>query len=496
MADSGASEAPSIDFRIYLGMILFRWQLITVCFLYGLLVGVVFLQITPKKHITYVQIRAEVDQNLKIDVQSPWGKIDRHRRMLESMQARNEAIEKLAPEWGEKLGDKRNMYLALEFKNVSAYTLRVSIKSEYPRYAEALLAEMVKIHEQISESARASGVSQSTSILQRELDDMEERIRKAESDIFEYERLNDIRRVQLRAEQEDSYIGTLVSQRRSLRTAMWMMEVQFPALRDADIGVLNAVSAYQLTSEGKLVLSARNGPGDAFVAESINMALEDKSAAAATAGNATGSTSAGTGVAAVPGTPDSVEGARTGSPAERGLGWQDTRYKLIILEAQEREMAQMLTGDHPRLKQLRTQIATLREQLRMTAELQFRNLMDAYRGMQIMQDALEAAEYKWQSVNWQQAQKMAELQRLQERLSRYEHNYQTLYQRLQDVIITEEMKAERFTAGTPVSSQRPVWPDATRVLMLALGIGLGLGGGLAVLTQIFDNKVQLSLIHI
>ena len=43
-------EQSKIDFRVYLGIILFRWQIIAVCFLYALLAGVLYIHLAPKKY--------------------------------------------------------------------------------------------------------------------------------------------------------------------------------------------------------------------------------------------------------------------------------------------------------------------------------------------------------------------------------------------------------------------------------------------------------------
>ena len=44
------TEENKIDFRIYLGIMLFRWQIIAVCFLYSLLAGVLYITFAPKKY--------------------------------------------------------------------------------------------------------------------------------------------------------------------------------------------------------------------------------------------------------------------------------------------------------------------------------------------------------------------------------------------------------------------------------------------------------------
>lgn len=470
-----ANDGTPFDPRLYLALILLRWQIVTVCFLYGLLVGVLFLQFTPKKFVTQTELKSFIDPSLENAVGTRWASVDRHRSLLGSNQARDEAVERLSPEWGAKLGDKRKMFLDIEMKTVGQQRLRLTIHSENPRYAEALLRETLKIHQRMFDESRAQGTESATDLITKELAKMEELIHTADNAVFEYERLNDIRRVSTQAKEEDQYITNIMSQRRALRTKMWMMEMQFPALRTADLGVIESVNAYRLTGEGKLVLNIAGGAG----------------AAGGNEGEASPSSATGAAGEDIPSV--GKTGAESGlnrTMAERGIGWADLRYSLIELETKEAEMAKSLKDDHPLLKDTRKQIADVRNRLRMAAEMEFRSTMDDYRATQLTHDALEAAEYKWQAVNWEKARKMAELRRLQSQRERYEKSYADLYQRLNDIRITEEIRAERVEYGTPSSSSTPVWPDPIRVLGLSLGIGLGVGIGLSVLMQVFDNKVQ------
>jgi tyrosine-protein kinase Etk/Wzc len=57
--------------------------------------------------------------------------------------------------------------------------------------------------------------------------------------------------------------------------------------------------------------------------------------------------------------------------------------------------------------------------------------------------------------------------------------------------IAEELKAEHFRVTEPVkTSGNPVWPDTFKILVTAIVLGLGSGLGLALLAQIFDNRLQ------
>ena len=89
MADTSPQEGQKVDFRLYLGLILFRWQVIAVCFLYSLLIGVLFLQLVPKKYVTNLTITAFLDPNIKVGPNSTWSNIARHATLLSDNTSRN-----------------------------------------------------------------------------------------------------------------------------------------------------------------------------------------------------------------------------------------------------------------------------------------------------------------------------------------------------------------------------------------------------------------------
>jgi len=483
MADFTTTENPSIDLRLYLAMILFRWQVITVCFLYGLLGGVLFLQLTPKKYVVRCNVRAFADDNLRIEKPTQWAQINWHIQMLQNNTARNQAVKALAEEWGEKVGDKRKMYLSLHTKRRSKKTMALSVRSEFPEFAVALLQEVLKIHQAKWEDSRVR-VSQGLGrVLARELEELEERINQAENDVFDYARIHDIRREELHAEAETGHIGSLVGKRRALRTQMWMMEVMFPALKDENIAVIEDVAtAFRVDEDGNIIMSAEAlqlPRADDFPLERF---FEGDGAAPG------GGTDEALLALEQFGTEDPMSSGQT--PAERGIGYVTYRYELVQLKANDDELAERLKPDHPKRTSIARRIAHIEAHLAAVAEIELRGMLDAYKALQITHDALEAAEYKWTAVNYQRARKQSELKRLQAKLARYESNYKTLYKRLHEIKMNEETRIERFSASTPSASSQPVWPDPTKVLLIALAIGLGSGCGIAILAQIMDNKIQ------
>ena len=469
---SATAGANPVDFRIYLGLILFRWQIIAVCFLYSLLGGVLFLQFTPKMYIARAGLRSSINGTLQVGPKPEWAEIRRHINLLKTGQAQRLAIENLTPIWGERIGDKRKMNLKVDVQQLSNKSLRMSVKTETPKYAIALLDEIFRIHATIWDEHRVRTTQSSESMLTAELEKIEERIRKAEEDVFEFERINDIRRVSQRAEQENTYIDEIVDQRRAIRTSLWMMEVQFPTLQDESAAVIEQVSSFNVDRKGVLTLAPSG----------VDTFLNPLQA------NSEGG-DGGTSADGEPGV-DGLGAGSNKSQAEQGVGWVSHRYALLQARAEEASLKDVLKADHPRMVLLSRKISDLQTKLKISAEMKYRNMLDNYRSLKIMDEALEAAEYQWQAVNWARAQKQAELKRLEAGVARYEETYQGLWQKLQDVKITEEMSIERINATKANATSRPVWPDATQVLLIALGIGLGSGGVIAVGLQFLDNKIQ------
>jgi capsular exopolysaccharide synthesis family protein len=469
---SAAAGANPVDFRMYLGLILFRWQVIAVCFLYSLLGGVLFLQFTPKMYVAQAGLRSSLNHTLQVGPKSGWAEITRHVNLLKTGQAQRLAVENLTPVWGERIGDKRKMNLNVNTKQLSNKSLQLTVRTETPKYAIALLNEIFRIHATIWDEHRVRSTQSSDGLLTTELAKIEERIREAEEEVFEFERINDIRRVSQKAEQENSYIDEIVDQRRGIRTSLWMMEVQFPTLKDESAAVIEQVSSFKVDRKGVLTL-APSGV-DTF----LNPLQGGND------GDGEGTSVDGE---------SSIDGLGAGSnksKAEQGVGWVSHRYELLKARAEEASLNDVLKDDHPRIILLRRKIAGLQTQLKISAEMQYRNMLDNYRSLKILDEALEAAEYKWQAVNWARAQKQAELKRLEASVQRYEETYQGLWKNLQDIRIAEEMNIERFQANKASATSRPVWPDATQVLLIALGIGLGSGGVIAIGLQFLDNKIQ------
>lgn len=461
-----ATEQQQFDIRQYVGILFFRWHIIAVCFLYCLLAGVLYVRFVPPRYKASATVEISLDPLLKLSgASSTWISWRRQVVMLKSAGAREEVVNALAEDWGERIGSRSKMLLKVNasLDRTTRNRVAVNVDSENREYAIAFLEQLVEFHRERWENRMREGMDDSVKLLERELANMDERIKDVEEEIIQYQRLHDLARVEARGASEAAYLQGLVSQRRGLMTQMMMMEAQFPFLKDANAGVINQVG--RLTQD-----TIRNSTREAEA-----FAMKDESAS-------TVETSGLAGEVQEPGAAEET--------TEWESGWHELRYKLMRLEKQEEQMEADLKPEHPRLLELRKDIRELKRRVNAAAELQKRKMMDRYVSLQITLNAVESAEYRWQAKYLSLMQREAELNRIKNRLGRYESNYGVLLARLHDQQVTEQMRAERFSASKVRAGTKPIWPDPMKILLVAVALGLGSGFGLALTAQVLDNKIQ------
>ena len=454
---------PKIDFRVYIGIVFFRWQVIAVCFLYCLLGGVLYLQLTPKKYLTVSRIAVYRDPMLTVPGHDPrWTSFQLHRHMLTDARFRERVVSGLLDEWGERVADRGRMALATQVRQEGGGilpTLWIGVTCRYKAYARAFLATLIEEHRGEWQNMQRRSRDSAGKLLEEELARLEEKIRESEDAVIEYQRLHDVARVAARGNVEGAYLGALVHRRHQLSTELMMLESQYPELKGESIGVISAVS--RLTEDtgsvggdaGPIAAAAENAAGAAGKAEKDD------------------------------------EGKGEGD--EQVLGWSDLRVQVARLKADEQGLLANLTPDHPRIRELRKEIQRIENKLEVLAQIQLEDLKDRHRALTIQLKAIEAAEYRWQARDFLARQRRAEFNRVSSRVGRFENNYNRLYSRLHEMRVSEELKAEHFTVlEKPHTGPRPVWPDATKILLAAVAAGVGSGFGLALLIQVLDNKVQ------
>lgn len=453
-------EENKIDFRIYLGIILFRWQLIAVCFLYALLGAVMYLHLAPEKYESSTRIMIYRDPLLTVSREGEqWTSLHTHTFMLRNGKMHERVVGRLTEAWADRLGGRHRMQPDISISQVRGVNpmLAITVQAGDKDYTAAFLKVLIEEHEQEWQTVQRQARNSAGAMLEKELARLEQQIQTAENDLIEYQRLHDIARVEARGSMESRYLSALMERRNQLTTELMLLEAQTPALEGANAAVISDVAR----------LTKATGEVKADAGESTSMAGEPN-----------------------PGRDAEVTTAETQKEDEALRGFQDLRVRLLRLEAEQDELLKVLKDDHPRLRAVRDEIRGIQNQIDAMAEVQMRNLQDRHRSLTIQLNAIETAEYKWQAKNLMASQRQAEFSRLQSVVSRFAGHYNTLYTRLHDMRVSEELKAEHFVPEEITTNGNPVWPDPVKILMAALAGGLGLGFGLAFLVQVVDNKVQ------
>ena len=452
----GFDQQKKVDPRIYLGILVFRWKLIVICFLYSLLGGVVYLQFAPKQYQTSATIMIYRDPSTQIDSQAyHWSQSQTHSALLDSEAFRGAIVAKIAPRWLRRLGgdsDALNPNFAVRQIGGAGITLRLITRNAHPAYARAYLREVVREFVTQRELVKQESYGSASHILEEELLRLREQIRSAEDDVIEFQRVNQMEYVQAKGSLELNYLNQLVSRQQQLSTEKWMLEVQYPKLKGQSMELIQ--SALSLTKATGLISGA------------------------SLTNNVTGG--AGT----------MVE-ASTPTDTEEGKQWQDSRLKLARLEQQRKDLAVFTQPENPKLRSLDDEIATLRKDIQLQTDLAYTKVQERISSIAYQSDALEEAQRRWRNSYLMASKKGSDLRQLQQIVQRLEMSYSMLQSKLTELKVDQELKGEHFAVVQPVRTDSvPFWPDPFKILLMTLVAGVGSGLGLAMMAFFFDDKIQ------
>ncbi len=450
------------DYRVYIGLLLMHWKLLVACLLYALLGAILYLQFAPKTYEAHCTLMIYRDPNLQIaSSRSPWDSFASHAFLLQADTIKRRAADNLREKWSAVPDRHRIPAVVARRGRGLASTIAISARGPDRGYAVAFLSELIKEHKSEWQSIQMKAVHEATGTLLRELNKLENEIGKAEEKLIEYQRLHDIARVEAKGSMESRYLMALMQRRNQMSTELMLLESQHTFLQDAEVGVIRGVA--ELTRETGLLAplpdDEAEGPWPGPERESIPLRVEPES--------------------------------RPAELSESERGWQDLRVRLARLRETERELAGDLRPEHPQLVALRKEIQDVRDRLDVAAQVEAQRLKDRHESLRIQIKALAAAEHKWQSRNLLASQRRTELNRIAAVVDRYVANHRTLYGRYHDLLASSELRAEHFEEVTPVTaSPQPVWPDPSKILLIALALGFGSGLGLTLVLEVLNNRVQ------
>jgi len=469
-----SSEPQNVDFRVYIGILLFRWQIITLFFLYSLLGGVLFVHLAPKRFLVAAKVMIYRDPLLEVSGNLAGAErtsFQMHAYLLQDEKYRERAAKALADEWGGKIGDFKKMMLKVTAERERGFgsMLSVSVKSSDLNYGIAFLSSLMAVHSNEWRAIQLEASRSASESLDKELRNLEEKIKEAENNVIDYKRLNDVARVEGRASSELRYLQALMERRSMLSTELMLLEAEYPALKGMNPAIISDVA--NLTRETGAIEPVRETVEGQKKNEGSETGVDQEK----------------------PELPGALKGGKSASEdkSSDGHGWRDLRVKLLRLQQKEKELAANLKPEHPELKRVRDEIADLKNQLDAASEIELGRLKDRYEALKIHLNTVEAAEYKWKAQNLLASTRQSELKRINDVVERLEANYRTLYSRLSDMRTQEELKAEHiYIVEPPTNRPESAFPDPFKIILVSLALGLFSGFGAATVVQLFDNKVQ------
>ena len=145
--DPNKTDAIRIDPRMYLGIMVFRWKLIAICFLYCLLAGVVYLEFVSTQYLTRAVIMIYRDPNTAIAGQSHlWEESQTHVELLQSDPFNDRVSSALSAAWAAKVGRPADLKPAISINRIrgaSGISIAMSIQNQYPAFARAYIDRMI-----------------------------------------------------------------------------------------------------------------------------------------------------------------------------------------------------------------------------------------------------------------------------------------------------------------------------------------------------------------
>jgi len=460
MPPKKTAQPEKFDYRAYLGIVVFRWKLIVLCFLWAILAGVLFIRFSEKKFNASGTVRIYKEKMKELP--SPRAPISWawHQHLVQG-RCRSAATRALRDGWVDVVGSA-GLSPAVRISWIMGLegVINFSTSCPNPAYAKVYLQRVMEEHRNAWEDRKRATLSSATKILNEELVRLGDYIAAAEDDVIEYQRINRMPVIEARANLEEAMLATIIARKNSLKMQQFLLEVQNPLIKDVNAGVLHNVNMLtQQSGSGKLIGMAKSLANQIQKAGLTGMLDGDPQAAES----------------------DLVEPRK----------YTDLRIQLHLLEAKEEELAARFEDQHPTLSNVRSDIRSVEGQLDVEKKMQLEQILNRNHAVSLQLKALEDAEYAWEGRYYATSRQKAEFAKVRANLGRYEGAYHTIYSRIFDLQVSEEMKAEHYEIMHPAhASTTPSWPDAKKILMVALVMGLGGGFGLAFVIQFVDNKVQ------
>jgi capsular exopolysaccharide synthesis family protein len=454
------SDAPAepggkgLDLRKYFYIIAKRLWLLLLCFMTAIVIMLVMMarqvpeyQATAKLHLTKsVGLPANLQQRDMETILGDYAQTQRNiiigRAVIERARAR---LDLTPDEFGKRYrGLSVQPIWQTAIMNISVTGLEPAFCADY---ANAIADAYVEY-----KTEEQSGSSQNTVVvLSQQANRLAEEIARLEGDVLAFVRENSVVGIQERGNVAANLLAQLSKQAAEYRTQRMLLEAQQPLLAQASDEVVLAILEYDVP-----VSAATAAPSD-------------------------------------PEADASEEGAET--LIEHGLvsrpQWNDLKRENAILESRLISYRKKYKDAHPLIQETLRQLQQNEEAIKVEIQFSLKQYYSQLEALSIKEKAAGRVEQQWEEQALDINRKHKEYEGLQRNLTRLQHLYDLIFNRLQEVDISAGIQTEsvRILERAMVPGG-PIKPRNIQSLFLAALIGLGVGIGLIFGLEFMDDSVR------
>jgi capsular exopolysaccharide synthesis family protein len=303
-------------------------------------------------------------------------------------------------------------------------------------YAQAYLQAVMQEFINLKRDLRAQTSDTTVAGLSEEVLRLEKELRKDEADLVEFQKSNSVVLLQEQGNSAGSYLAALQQRRAGLKAELDLME--------------------SLTVDQSLERSVAADPGTAEIG---------------------GKDAAG------------LAGRMPASAADNA-DYLKAKQQLLMVKAEQEDLAQFLRPKHPKMIALAEDIARRGRLLEIFRRQSADQLAGRRATLVLEVQALEKQIAQWDAQALEISRKTAEFQRLKGAAQRVQTLYERLLATLQALDVTKEISPESVTILEPASPALPDRAAGTRRLVTASVLCVGLSLALLLLLDRLDDRVH------
>lgn len=309
-------------------------------------------------------------------------------------------------------------------------------KGEEPRYVRAFLDAVMQAYVEARKTMFADKSQRALSVITDEIARQEEQLRKSESELFEWQRQNNL--VSLR--EEDNSAGSYLA---LLNRRLASLETEHRLLRTLSV-------EQNLEREMPEVADVTRTP------DLIDPQLPDDP-----------------------------------SPSTSSAGeYLRARQQLILLQAQLAQSRELLKDSHPQIVEIKGQIALQKKLLEVLQQQAGEQIVARRDALQVQIDNTKAEIAEWQQRTIDLSQRMGQAERLKSKVDRQKELFNKLVANLQSVDIGSSIQQDVVSVMDPASEAQLVRPKYLALIAKSLVLGLAAGAGILFLIRGLDDRVN------